>query len=144
MEIKINEKTYKLNFGIMFLRKLDAVHYIEEKGIKIGFGLNSVVPGLISRNAATLSEVLYYALWLNKDRPTQAQVDEFLENDANVEQLFHEVLIELQKSNVTRSSMKNLKGSLPEADKIAEQTRILKTSTTKQFLIRLLTWVSMT
>lgn len=120
MEIKINEKTYKLNFGIMFLRKLDAIHYIEEKGIKIGFGLNSVVPGLISRNAATLSEVLYYALWVNNERPTQAQVDEFLEKDTNIEQLFHDVLIELQKSNVTRSSMKNLKASLPETDRISK------------------------
>lgn len=120
MEIKIGEKSYQLNFGIMFLRKLDAVHYIEEKGIKIGFGLNTVIPGLIAKDAAVLSEVIYYALWINSNRPTQAQVDDFLENDTNIEQLFHDVLIELQKSNVTKGTMRNLKKSLSESDRLSE------------------------
>lgn len=118
MEIQIKDKTYTLNFGIMFLRKLDSIHYIDQKGIQIGFGLNSVVPGLLQKDAAVLSEVLYFALWTNKDRPTQKEVDEYLETEADLDQLFHDVLISLQESNVTKGTMGNFKDSLPEKDRL--------------------------
>lgn len=119
MEITIKEKTYQLNFGIQFLRQLDAEHYVEQQGVRVGMGLNLVMPSLVAGDAVQLAEVLFYATWNNSPRPSQRDIDAFLEDEnTDIDKLFHEVFIELQKSNITKTTVKKFKKILPKEDQL--------------------------
>ena len=119
MEIKINKTDYLLNFGILFVKKLNALHFIDRDGIQVGVGLASVIPGVLQKDVSVLSEVIYLGLWANKNRPTQAQVDEYLENpETDIDLLFKDVFIKLQESNVTKAAMRNFEKTLPEEYKV--------------------------
>ena len=46
MQIKINNKSYNLNFGIQFIRLMNQNHHVENNGISQGMGLNQAVASL--------------------------------------------------------------------------------------------------
>ncbi|WP_314737070.1 tail assembly chaperone [Limosilactobacillus urinaemulieris] len=109
MQIKIGKKDINLNFGVRFVRELDKLKgmEVEVQGIKqkFGMGLTVVLPSLRQFDPATLSDVLYCASWDNKSRPTQKAIDDFIDNDADLDKLFDEVLDELQKANAVKGTI---------------------------------------
>ena len=46
MEIKLNDKTVQLNFGVRFVRELDKVAGMSVNGQSFGFGLTKSLPAL--------------------------------------------------------------------------------------------------
>lgn len=115
MKLQINGRECDVNFGMKFMKHLDGVHFIEQNGIRIGAGITSVVPGLLQKDPVPLAEILYYGLWDNNPRPTQTEIDNFLENpETDIDALITEVFQEIQKSNITKGTMKNFEQSLPE------------------------------
>lgn len=109
MELTINDKKYKTNFGIGFVFKLNAGFGVNVKGVDMGMGLNKAVIGLRQYDPTVLSNVLYYAMVNEGSHPTQAQLNTYLEQDADVEKLFADTLKEMNESNVLKPALKNLK-----------------------------------
>lgn len=114
MIITIGKKDYTLNFGVRFVRELDKKKGMEVtvKGLKqnLGFGLARMVPALKTYDAAALSDVIYCAAWDNKKRPSEDEIDAYLDNpDTDIEKLFDDVLSEMLTANAVKVATKNLK-----------------------------------
>lgn len=114
MQVTIGKKDYSLNFGVHFVREIDKLVGVEMsiQGTKqsLGFGLTKAVLGLKSYDSAMLSTIIYAAAWDNKKRPSQTEVDNFLDNpDTDIEKLFDDVTAEMMKANAVKVATKNLK-----------------------------------
>ncbi|MDY3702780.1 MAG: tail assembly chaperone [Limosilactobacillus coleohominis] len=109
MELTINDKKYTANFGVRFVRELDKSAGLNVQGASFGMGLSKALVGLKSYDPATLSDVLYFGMLSTGSHPTQVQLDKWLDNDADVEKLFDEVIKELNESNSVKVAAKNLK-----------------------------------
>lgn len=114
MQISIGKKNYNLNFGIHFVREIDKLMGVEMnfQGVKqsLGFGLTKSVLGLKSYDSAMLSTIIYAAAWDNKKRPSQIEVDNFLDDPkTDIEKLFDDVTAEMLKANAVKVATKNLK-----------------------------------
>lgn len=114
MQITIGKKEYSLNFGVRFVREIDKLVGVEMsiQGTKqsLGFGLTKAVLGLKSYDSAMLSTIVYAAAWDNKKRPSQTEVDNFLDNpNTDIEKIFDDVTAEMMKANAVKVATKNLK-----------------------------------
>lgn len=108
MKIKINDKEIELKFGVRFVRELDKLKGVSQNGIKFGMGLNRTVPTLLTYDPSALADVLYCASYKADKRPTMAQIEDFIDDDENIETTFKDVLEALQQSNATKTLVKNL------------------------------------
>lgn len=109
MELTINDKQYTATFGVRFVRELDKSAGLSVNGASFGMGLSKALFGLKSYDPATLSDVLYFGMLSSGSHPSQKQVDDYLDSDADIEKLFDEVIKELNESNSVRVAVKNLK-----------------------------------
>ena len=92
MQIKINGKLYDLNFGIRWVLLMNQKHNIAQNGLSQGMGINQAVASLSQYDPIGLSEILLNATWINKERPTSADIDHYLETDADVKKLCDSIL----------------------------------------------------
>lgn len=103
MILNIKDKEYEVHFGIAFVRALDKNHSIEIKGGgQFGLGLETVVPKLLADDVLALAEVLFEGTAAEKGRPSQKDIDAFIDNHDDIDALFAEVINELKKANATR------------------------------------------
>lgn len=105
MNIKINGNEYNLNFGIGFLREMDERFYQSYNGIRYGVAMEAKFPSLVTGNLVTLSEIIYSGTHAEEKRPTQVEVDQYIESLEDTSALFDEVIGELKKSSVTKKSI---------------------------------------
>lgn len=119
MVLKINDNEYEVHFGIGFVRKLDEKYFVKNQaGIKFGTGLETKIPFLLTGDVVTLSELLYEGTCAEKKRPTQAQVDTYVDNVEDIEALFDEVVEELKKHNATKTKIRELQENLRKQEKV--------------------------
>ena len=108
MQIKINGKDYELNFGIRWVLLMNQKHNIAQNGLSQGMGINQAVASLSQYDPIGLSEILLNATWINKERPTSADIDHYLETDADVKKLCDSILKEIETANATKAQVKNV------------------------------------
>lgn len=121
MIIKINETDYRVSFGVGFIRELDKKYYTEAKtGVRFGMGLEVKMPMLLSDDVITLSEFLYDGTCTEEKRPTQKEIDKYIDSVDDIEHLFEEVVDELKKHNATKLAVKRIQEEL-KAQKEAEK-----------------------
>lgn len=121
MIIKINETDYRVSFGVGFIRELDKKYYTEAKtGVRFGMGLEVKMPMLLSDDVITLSEFLYDGTCTEEKRPTQKDIDKYIDSVDDIEHLFEEVVDELKKHNATKLAVKRIQEEL-KAQKEAEK-----------------------
>lgn len=118
MQISINGKDYDLNFGVRFVRELDRVAGLKASrgGIEQSFGMGITInlPALEQYDPAILSDVLYCATWDNKKRPSQKDIDDFIDEEStDLDKLFNEVIENMSKTNAVKVA----------ANKIAKNTK---------------------
>ena len=88
MQLRLNEnKTVEVKFGVGFVRELDKNHPLEAKGIKLGMSLSMKIPEILGGDVASLSDVLYAGSFLEKERPTQTEIDNFIDEHEDIEAL---------------------------------------------------------
>lgn len=106
MNITIKNKDYCINFGVAFIRALDNKYFSTGVGgAKFGLGLEVTVPKLLGGDAVALSDVLYEGTASEKSRPTQKDVDSYVDSVEDIDELFSEVIEELKNTNATKKKM---------------------------------------
>lgn len=122
MVITINGTDYPVKFGIAFVRQLDEKYFVKsQSGVKFGTGLETKVPMLLTGDAVTLSEFLYLGTCAEAKRPTQKEVDNYVDGTEDIEDLFDMVVDELKKHNATRLKMQELTEALDKQAKVAKK-----------------------
>ena len=112
MNIEINGKECELSFGLRFVREMDKKNFIEQGTVKFGTSLEYKIPFIVDRDPTVLAEVLYSAGVTAKKRPTQDEIDDYIDTVADIDALFMEVIDELKKGNATKLRMARLEEQL--------------------------------
>ena len=124
MQIKINGKDYELNFGIRWVLLMNQNHNISGNGFSQGMGINQAVASLSLYDPVGLSEILLNATWINKDRPTSADIDHYLDTDADIKKLCDEILKEIETANATKAQAKNVLKAMKKAQEQAMNSNL--------------------
>ena len=119
MQVKINGKDYELNFGIRWVLLMNQKHNITQNGLSQGMGINQAVASLSQYDPIGLSEILLNATWINKERPTSADIDHYLETDADIKKLCDSILKEIETANATKAQVKNVLKAMKTAQERA-------------------------
>ena len=122
MILNINDKEYEVYFGIAFVRALDEKYNSPGiGGSKFGLGLETLVSKVYLGDAVALSDILYAGTASEKSRPTQRQIDQYIDECEDIDALFEEVINALKKQNATRKrtlqSIEAIDNNSPEARK---------------------------
>lgn len=120
MQIKINGKDYELNFGIRWVLLMNQKHNITQNGLSQGMGINQAVASL----KHGLSEILLNATWINKERPTSADIDHYLDTDADIKKLCDSILKEIEVANATKAQVKNVLKAMKQAQEKAMNSNL--------------------
>lgn len=115
MQIKINDKSYELNFGIRWVYLMNQNHNIAQNGLTQGMGINQAVASLTQYDPVGLAEILLNATWMNKDRPTNADINNYLDTNADIKKLCDGILKEIQNANATKAQVKNVLKAMKQA-----------------------------
>ena len=126
MQIKINGKDYELNFGIRWVLLMNQKHNITQNGLNQGMGINQAVASLSQYDPIGLSEILLNATWINKERPTSADIDHYLDTDADVKKLCDSILKEIETANATKAQVKNVLKTMKKAQEQAMNKNLEK------------------
>lgn len=122
MLVTINGTEYTVKFGIAFIRQLDEKYFVKnQSGVKFGTGLETKVPMLLTGDAVTLSEFVYMGTCTDEKRPSQKEVDNYVDEAEDIEELFDTVVDELKKHNATRLKMKELLEALEKQPGVAKK-----------------------
>lgn len=124
MQVKINGKDYELNFGIRWVLLMNQKHNITQNGLSQGMGINQAVASLSQYDPIGLSEILLNATWINKDRPTSADIDHYLETDADIKKLCDSILKEIEVANATKAQVKNVLKAMKKAQEQAMNSNL--------------------
>lgn len=124
MQIKINGKDYELNFGIRWVLLMNQKHNITQNGLSQGMGINQAVASLSQYDPIGLSEILLNATWINKERPTSADIDHYLETDADIKKLCDSILKEIETANATKAQAKNVLKAMKTAQERAMNSNL--------------------
>ena len=124
MQIKINGKNYDLNFGIRWVLLMNQEHNVALNGLSQGMGINQAVVALKQYDPVGLSEILLNATWINKDRPTSADIDHFLDTDADIKKLCDSILKEIEVANATKASVKKVLKAMKKAEEQAMNSNL--------------------
>lgn len=124
MQVKINGKDYELNFGIRWVLLMNQKHNITQNGLSQGMGINQAVASLSQYDPIGLSEILLNATWINKERPTSADIDHYLETDADVKKLCDSILKEIETANATKAQVKNVLKAMKTAQERAMNSNL--------------------
>lgn len=124
MQIKINGKNYDLNFGIRWVLLMNQKHNITQNGLSQGMGINQAVASLKQYDPVGLSEILLNATWINKNRPTSADIDHYLDTDADIKKLCDSILKEIEVANATKAQVKNVLKAMKKAQEQAMNSNL--------------------
>lgn len=113
MEIILNGKTYNLNFGLRFLDDIDqrfgVTMEVEGQTIKSNVsGLHMAMTGLSTKSPSTLAKVLLCATAGEKQQPSMAELERFIESLIEKEEydtFYDELLDELGKQPIVRVAL---------------------------------------
>lgn len=121
MELTINDKQYGFKFGVKFVRELDKTYPIIQEGIAFGMGLTAkVIPELKSANVNALATVLYLANRTEPPKISQGDIDNYIDDCEDIEQLFDDVLKELAESNAGKLAMKMVNERVAQAQQASQ------------------------
>lgn len=127
MVVTINGTDYNVKFGIGFIRELDKKYFTQsQSGLKFGMGMEVKIPMLLTKDVITLAEFLHTGTCTEEKRPTQKEIDEYIDSVESIESLFEEVVEELKKQNATKLKIAEVEKAL------AEQEEELKAKRTQQ------------
>ena len=109
MELTINGKVFKFNFGMGFLREINKTAKVHSGDVDKNVGFRYAVAGIIDRDPETLVDVLYTANSGQDPRVTKPLLDSYIDNEStDIEELFDTVMDFFEKTNATKSLTKKV------------------------------------
>ena len=124
MELTINNVVYNFNFGMGFLRKINALDKRTESGITKEIGFRLKLAGLLDGDCEDLETILDCANAGQEKRVTRQLLDEYIEDPStDIEALFETVKDFLSQSNCTRRQTEEVTKMAKEAEEIKEAER---------------------
>jgi hypothetical protein len=109
MELNIAGKTHELSFGFGFIRTLDEKFKLEQNGMKMGFGINMSYSLLDNLQPDALVDVIYAATKGVSKKDIEAFIEDYAEENGELEPLFDELKDEMGKSGMIKSTLKKFK-----------------------------------
>ena len=104
LEIEGKERTF--NFGMKFVREIDALNVIEvDNGVKQKVGLTYALAGVVSKEPQDIANILYYGSKCAGENLTQAEIDAYIEDAEDFDKLCGDLESFFAKSNCTRTTM---------------------------------------
>ena len=82
-----------------------------ENGIELGFGLPTVYVKLEVGDLTALVDIIYCATRNSKYKPTEAQIETFIDECPDIDGLIAEIYDELSESNATKKALATLRES---------------------------------
>lgn len=117
MELKIANRKVEVKTGTRFLKELDKVYKLEVDGGYVDFGLNQLFVNFAMESVSALSLAIYAGSRTNAGfKPTYDQIDDFLDEQEDVEWLFEAFSEELRESNRTKKDWVAMETNLPKDD----------------------------
>lgn len=106
MNININETEYNTHFGIGFVRALDQKYFTKGVGgAQFGTGLEVLIAKMKTGDVAALQEIIFTGI--EGKKPSQKEMDEYIDQAEDIDALMEEVIDELKKSNAARKRTLN-------------------------------------
>lgn len=124
LNMTIGDKDYDVNFGIAFVRELDKKHSeAYGENIKYGVGLMVMLSKLLIGDVTALEDIIYAGTCTEGKRPSQKDMDEFIDTHEDIDALFEEVIEELKKSNACKKQATMVTAKVEEAQKAESTTK---------------------
>lgn len=104
--LEIDGKERAFNFGMKFVREIDALNVIEiDNGVKQKVGLTYALAGVVAKEPQDIANILYYGSKCAGENLTQAEIDEYIEDVEDFDKLCGDLESFFAKSNCTRTTM---------------------------------------
>ncbi|MCQ2570301.1 MAG: tail assembly chaperone [Limosilactobacillus sp.] len=118
MQLKINDQTYDVKFGMAFLRELNERAGLIAQGFNIGVALQRIIPGLLANDLTALETIIQAALKASDVIIGQSELDEYFESltAKQTQKLMDSVLTNLDKSNVTHGPLAQARAGIEEVE----------------------------
>jgi len=127
MLLNINDKEYEVRFGIGFVRELDKKYNMSYiAGQKMGYGIEAVIPLVLAGSATALAEVLYAGTVTEKYRPTQDEIDMYIDECEDYDGFVASVIEELKKQNATRKKVAELEENYKKAEEQKKAEKMME------------------
>ena len=105
MVIEINGKEYELKFGMKFLSELNKQTTKNQVGMDIRIGVENALLALASGDMLVLPELIKASTATESNRPTNAQIEKYLET-VDLDELAENFLEELKTQSATKKKAK--------------------------------------
>jgi len=103
MLLTIAGKEVEVLFGTRFVRELDKRYTINLNGAEFGFGLNKASFYMSQRSPVGLADLIECGTRTSKRfKPTTEQIEAFIDEQDDLEDLFMAINEELLESNITK------------------------------------------
>lgn len=130
-EITINGKEYPIKFGLRFIRELDKIYNIDQKGLRFGVGLTVIAQRLAMLDVTVIPTIIKLALSKEDSKNiTMEMLDEWVENQDDLGALCENFIIKLETSKATKPQMDKMKAEmkaqLKEQEKKEKELKLQK------------------
>lgn len=125
--IEIDGVEYPLNFGMAFLRDIDATMKVkDDSGVMRKVGFQNAVAGLIDGDPESLVDIIMTAGKGQNPRLTREILEAHIDNeDTDIDALYEEVLDFLSTSNACRKKTRQVR-EMAEKLKLANEAKMQK------------------
>ena len=114
MELNISNRKVKVKTGARFLRELDKAFKLEVNGGQVDFGLNQLYINFQMKSISALNMAIYAGTRTNQAfKPTPEQIDDFLDEQEDIDWLFKAFEEQLRESMLTKKDWNALEDNLP-------------------------------
>ena len=118
MELNINNKFYKFNAGIAFMRDANKTQKQVQNGVEQEIGLTVLCAGLYDGNIEDLITVLTLMNKGQDEVVSKETLESFIEDSTtDIDALFESVIDFLSNANVSKRTMRKVKEAVEEMEK---------------------------
>lgn len=115
MDLEINGKVVTLEFGLDFIEFLDNKHKISRDGVEFATGVSTVLIYLQQGNPRILVDIIKAGLATSKTKLGESEIKKFVESQEDLEKLFNDFFVALEKAPMTKMQVKRLKQAQTQA-----------------------------
>lgn len=112
MELLINDTNYELNFGLKFCKEISKDKQESSHGIDLRLGIENAVTNLYTGDVLILPDLIKAATSHHKKKPSDKDIEEFLDNHDDLGGLCDDFLSQLLEQSATKKKACEVYNSL--------------------------------